>query len=643
MNTPEPPSRPTLEQQLMTYADAISTSAAPREQRSWARLRRALRAPESRTSRPWWRWRLPLVLAPVAAVAAIAFVLARPVEAVVVAGQGQATAFVNGQSLALRVGDRVPAGSVIRTAPDGWVALQIEGDRISIDTGSTVAIKELSRFPRQVVVEQQEGRTWNVLVKDEGRSYTVRTASGDIVARGTAFLVTTLANAPSEVAMAEGTVQVAAPAGSATVAAGQRARLSAAPPVVDALPTQQLTTDTTATLVDALGRSCGIGGNHLPGCLATAGKAFTVLAGIAKDVSVEVRLPAAGTVGIATAQLKQEVTVPGEGTFRIKLRFLASDSALTIDIKDTAKRVKEAKPGTEAARQENAKAAEEAKEAADKATAKATEAATKAAAKTAEAAQKAQVAATSGSDADRRAARQAAEAASEAAEKAKEAADDAAEDAKDAAEEAREAADKATEKGKEAAEKAAEKAKKEAEKAKEAAEKAAEKAKEAAEKTAEKFKDAAKDAAKEAKEVCEAATEKAKEDAKRAAELEREQAKAAAEKAEATAKQAEDTAKAACEKVADKDACKKNAEALRGAAEQAAEKAKQDAELAAEAKKEAAERVAKQAKEECAKAAEKAKEAQQSPKPSPPPGRSPEPSTTPERTETPRPSPTSSP
>jgi hypothetical protein len=503
-------SETTVEEQLMRYADAISTSASERQEESWRRLESALGAPASRSSGPGG-WRIAFALVPAIAVLAVAFALTRPAEAVVVAGQGPATAFVNGQPVALRVGDRIGAGVVIRTGAEGWVALQIEADRISIDVATTVSLRELSRFPRRaVVVEQQEGRTWSVLAKDDGRDYTLRTASGDVVARGTAFLVATPANGPTEVAMADGTVQVAAPAGAATVTAGQRAQLTAAPPKVETLSTQQLTTDAAASLVDALGRSCGAAGSDLPGCLAAAGKAFTLLPGVPKDLSVEVRVPSARSVAIGTGQATKAVAVPDQGTFRIKLQVSSADGAVKLDVKETAKRVKEGQAGTAQAKEESTRAAQEAKASTDKAAARATEAAAKAERLAAEAAAKAAAAAASGSEADRLAAATAAAEAREAAKDAEEAARDAAEDAAEAAKEAKEAEREAAEKAREEAQKAADKAKREAERAAREAAKAEEKAKEAAEKAAEKAKKDAEKAAEDAKKEAERAKETAK-------------------------------------------------------------------------------------------------------------------------------------
>lgn len=617
-----------LEDELMRYGEDIERGAAGRRERSWARLRATLReAPQA--GRPWWR--IGLVLAPVAAAAVVAFAFLRPVEATVVAGRGEAIAIVDGREVALRIGDGVPAGSTIRTAPDGWVALEIEGDRISVDTGSRIVVRELSRLPRRVVIEQLEGRTWNVLAKEAGRDYVLRTASGDVVAKGTAFLVTTPPDAPAEVAMAEGVVEVNAPAGSATVQSGQRARLTAAPPAVEPLPTQTLTTETAATLVDALGRSCAAGGSDVPGCLATANKAFTLLAGIGKELSLEFRANAAGNAPVTAGETKKEIAIPGQGTFRVKVSLSESGTTLKIDVKERARRVVTSREGSEEAKREAEKAAEEAQREAEQAAAKTKSAADRASAKATEAAEKAAKAAGSGSDADRKEAERAAEDAKRAADEARELAEDAKEDADEATEKAAKSTSKA-------AEQAADKARKAAEKAKEESAKAAEKAKEAAEKAARKDDkskdDAAKDAAKQAREQCEQATDKAKDEAKQRAEAQKEEAKRAAERAKEQAKATEQSAKDACDKAADKDACKKAAEDARAAAERAAEKAREDAEKAAEAAKEKAEADAKQAKAGCERKAKEA-EAAASPTPRPSPATSPSPRPSPTPTQRP--------
>lgn len=607
----------------MQYGEDTTRIASDPQRRSWERLRAALSAPNGERPGPPRRFWLALGALAAGAAVLVTFILLQPVEAVVAAGRGELTAVVDGKAVALRVGDRLRAGAIVRTAADSWVALRIDGDTLSIDEKTEIVISELARFAqRRVIVQQSAGRTWNVLASDPGRTYVVRTSSGEVAAKGTAFLLSVPPTGNPELVTAEGVVELRAVAGRADVSSGHRAELSAAPPKPEPVPTTELSATAAATVVDALGRTCGPGASELPGCLATARQAFTLLPGIGREVSLRVRAPAAGTVGIAAGEVKKEITIPGQGTFRIKVVVSASGSTLKVEVRDTAKRVKEAPPGSEEAKREAESAAREAQEAAEKATRKAEEAAAKAAAKAAEAAAKAREAQASGSEEAKKAAAKAAEEAREAAEKAKESADEADEEARDAAEEAREAQRESAEKARKAAEEAAKKARK-------AAKEAAEKAKEAEEEA----KTAAKDAAKQAKEACEAAAEKSKEEAKSAADREKDQAKAAADRAKDEAKQAEEKAKAECDKAADKDACKKAAEDARATAEQAAEKAKGDAERAAETKKEAAESAAKQQKDECEKAFEKAKEAQRSPKPSPPaspePARSPEPSPSP--------------
>ncbi len=249
-----------LEELLMTYGKELGREATERQSRSWTRLRASLAT--LATPRRRAGWRLPgfaRVLAAAAAgtalIAGITLTLAGPADAYVAAGRGDATVTVGGRTSALNVGDRVPVGAEVRTADGAWVSLAIGDDRVGVDQASRVVVSEIARLPPRIVIAQREGRTWNVLRSDPSRSFVVRTASGDVAARGTAFTVATPPNAPPEVAMAQGTVEVTGRTGTASVSAGQLLRL-ATTFEVEALPSTQVSSAAVSGAVDALGRTC---------------------------------------------------------------------------------------------------------------------------------------------------------------------------------------------------------------------------------------------------------------------------------------------------------------------------------------------------------------------------------------------------
>ncbi len=318
-----------IEERLAMLAD--EPNIGTHRTRSWQRVRQALREP---APRPLWAmafsaWR-PLALASAVAVAAIAFVVLQPPRAVVAAVYGQVTAAVGGQVITLRAGDELPAGASIVTPADGWVALRIGDDRLSIDTGSRVTLEEISRFPARVVIGQQAGRSWHVPATDPQRAYVVRTDGGEAIARGTAFLVTSGGGKPSEVVTVEGTVQVEAATGSVLVSAGQSVRLTAAPPQVENTPTARLEASILgAVLRDALGRTCAEA--QLPGCL-RSGAGFTVLADVATELRIRVQMPGAGAVEVRGGDQRTEVTVPGQGTFEIKVSVHRSGTEVRVEV-----------------------------------------------------------------------------------------------------------------------------------------------------------------------------------------------------------------------------------------------------------------------------------------------------------------------
>ncbi len=328
-----------IEERLAMLADEADLET--RRAHSWQSVRRALREPAPRPRRmPAWLvgWR-PLALASAVAVAAIALVLVQPPRAVVAAVHGQVTASVGGQVVTLRAGDALPAGASIRTPADGWVALRIGDDRLSIDTDSRVTLAELSRFPARVVIEQQAGRTWHVPATDPQRAYVVRTDGGEATARGTAFLVTSGGGKPSEVVTVEGTVQVEAAAGTVLVRAGQSVRLTAAPPAVEDAPTARVEASVlTAVLRDALGRTCAEA--QLPGCL-RSGSGFVVLPDIATDLRIRVQVTAAGAVNVRGGDQRTEVSVPGQGTFEIKVSVHRSGTEIRVEVERDVEEVED--------------------------------------------------------------------------------------------------------------------------------------------------------------------------------------------------------------------------------------------------------------------------------------------------------------
>lgn len=309
-----------------------------RRARSWQRVRHALREP---APRPLWAaafsaWR-PLALASAVAVAAIAFLAFQPPRAVVAAVHGQVTATVGGQAITLRAGDEVPAGASIATPVDGWVALRIGDDRLSIDTSSRVTLRELSGLPGRVVIEQATGRTWHVPATDQRRTYAVRTAGGEAIARGTAFLVTSGSGKDSEIVTVEGTVQVEAATGSVLLRAGQSVRLTASPPQVEGAPTTRVEASVaTAALRDTLGRTCAEA--QLPGCV-RSGSGFTVLADVAAELRIRVRVSGAGAIEVRGGDERAEVTVPRQGTFEIKVSVHRSGTEVRVEIEREAEEV----------------------------------------------------------------------------------------------------------------------------------------------------------------------------------------------------------------------------------------------------------------------------------------------------------------
>lgn len=330
-----------LEEVLPTLARE-DPDVEPRRARSWYRLQRAMSEPAA----PFrvagalvlvWK---PLALLSTVAIAALAFVLAQPPRAIVASVHGQVTAIADGRVTTLRAGDELSSGAVIETPADGWVALRVGEDRMSVDVSSRVILSELSRLPARVVIQQANGRSWHQPAHDPGRQYVVRTDGGDAIARGTAFLVVSAPGQAPEVTTVEGTVQVEGASGSATVGAGQLARLGAAPPVAEPAPVTRLDTTAGATLVDPLGRSCGQGSGDIPGCVAS-GSGFIVLPSAAKDLSIQVRTTAAGTVEVVAGGQRTEIAVPGQGTFQFKVEVRKSGSEVRLVVQPEAQRVEE--------------------------------------------------------------------------------------------------------------------------------------------------------------------------------------------------------------------------------------------------------------------------------------------------------------
>lgn len=330
-----------------TLEDKLSALAAmaagdERRARSWHRVRLALRSAPVRSRRgPSWGWigLRPLALASVAGAIALGIFLFQPPRAVVAAVHGVVEANVDGRQVSLRAGDQLPAGTRIETSAASWVALRVGDDRFSVDTESVVVLRELSKLPARVVVEQTTGRSWHVPARDPGREYVVHTDSGDAIARGTAFLVVSRPGAAPEVVTVEGTVQVASAAGSALVSAGQLARLTAAPPTVEDAPTTRVEATLTAALRDALGRACGAEA-QLPGCV-RSGSGFLVLPGVATDLRIRVQAPAAGSVEVLAGGQRTEVKLPGQGTFEIKVDVRKSGTEVRVEVKQEVKEVED--------------------------------------------------------------------------------------------------------------------------------------------------------------------------------------------------------------------------------------------------------------------------------------------------------------
>jgi hypothetical protein len=376
----------TPEELIVKYADEISREAAVREPRSWARFRALLRQPSRIWS--WPTLRVPMLslrpsilfapgLAAVVAAAALALVLTQAPAAVVAAGFGEATMTVGGRTSALRPGDRVPEGAEIRTAPGAWVAVRIGEDRLSVDEASRVVVSELSGFPRQVTIDQLDGRTWNVLKKDPSRGYVVRTSDGGhVAARGTAFVVETRVGRESRVLTAEGAVEVKFRGSTALVSASQQLTLRAELEA-EHIDMERISSAALTAVVDALGRSCGGDAPDLPGCIEAGQNAVSLLAGVAKEVSLEIRGTGTGTLPLTIGGVTREIEVPAGGTFRIKLEIEMKDGQLSFELKTKVTAAEEPKDAAEAAAEAQDKVAE-AQAKAERKQAKAAEAAARA-------------------------------------------------------------------------------------------------------------------------------------------------------------------------------------------------------------------------------------------------------------------------
>lgn len=295
-------------------------------ERSWQRVRTALRDP--RYSAHWYdglvaAWR-PMAIAAAAVAIAAALALLQPPRAVVAAVHGEVTAQTGTGTVTLRGGDEVPAGAVLQTSRDGWVALRIGDDRVSIDASSRVVIRELSRL--RVVIDQRSGRTWQVLRSDPLRTFVVHTDEGQATARGTAFLVSS-ANGAGEVVTVEGAVEVDGAHGKVLVRSGESVSLAAA--AVRQVATARLEASTASALRDALGRTCVE--SQIPGCV-RSGTGFTVLADVAVDLRLRVKVSGAGQVEVRAGRERTEVAVPGQGTFEIKVSLRSEGTEVRLDV-----------------------------------------------------------------------------------------------------------------------------------------------------------------------------------------------------------------------------------------------------------------------------------------------------------------------
>src|SRR3990170_2799376 len=308
-------------EELLTAARVGDEALALPRARGWRRVRATLNEAPPQRGVSFLR---PLfaVSALASAVAVAAFMLSATFtpRAVVAAVHGEATVIIDGSAASLRTGDVLPAGATIQTPADGWVALRIGDDRLSIDTKSRIVIEQLSWFPsRAVVIQQQSGRTWNVRAKDPGRLYVVRTADGEAIARGTAFVVSNGGDQPGQVLTVEGKVEVKAPLGTVLTVAGQRVTLTAAPPSAEEFASFPLSTDVASTLIDALGRVCGGERTEIPGCFATA-SGFVIVPDLASDLRLRVKTTDDGqTVKVRVNDESTTVAAPTQGTFEIEL------------------------------------------------------------------------------------------------------------------------------------------------------------------------------------------------------------------------------------------------------------------------------------------------------------------------------------